>query len=339
MMLATASDQGSFWMPAPASNYAEGVDWLFYVVFYVCVVMFVLILGLMGAFLIRYRHRTGHAPVKTATHGTALELTWTIIPTIVVMAIFYYGFRGYLDMATPPPYAYEIQVNAYKWGWDFQYPNGHIDQNLHVPLNRPVRLVLQSQDVIHSLFSPAFRIKKDCVPGRYNTAWFEPTQEGTFDLYCTEYCGTKHSEMLAKVVVQDESKFRAWLEEAANWAAKLPPAEAGAKLYQLRGCGQCHSVDGSGGIGPTFKNLYGSQHGMKDGSNVNVDENYVRESILYPAKRIVAGYENVMPTYQGRLKDSEITALIAYLKSISDKAPQETAPITGATEESEQGDP
>jgi cytochrome c oxidase subunit 2 len=323
----------SFWMPENASSYGGDVDWLFYFIYGICVVMLALITVLMVVFVWRYRHRPGHEAAR-GSHNTALELTWTILPTIVVAAIFYFGFMGYLNMNTPPRNLYEINVTAYKWGWGFQYPNGHVDQNLHVPLDRPVGLVLTSQDVIHSLYIPAFRIKKDCVPGRYNKMWFRARKEGEFHLLCAEYCGTKHSEMYAKVVVHDASRFEAWLAEAANWAAKLPPAEAGKKLYTVRGCAQCHSVDGTGGIGPSFKNIYGETQKLRDGSSIMVDEDYIRNSLMTPGMHVVAGFENVMPTYKGRLKDVEITALIEYVKSLSEHYVPPTAPEGDSAPES-----
>jgi len=282
------------------------------------VAMFLLIMTLLIVFVLRYRGRKGRDIEKAVCHSTALELTWSIIPTIVVFVMFYLGFRGYINMATSPPNAYEINVTAYKWGWAFMYPNGYVDQNLHVPKDRPVRLVLSSQDVIHSLFIPNFRIKRDCVPGRYNKMWFQATQEGEFPLYCAEYCGTKHSDMFAKVIVEDATRFASWLEKAGAWVENMPPVEAGAKLYSVRGCAQCHTLDGTVRIGPSFKNIFGHEQVLKDASRVAVDENYIRDSLLYPGNKIVAGFDNVMPTYKGRLKDIEITALVEYIKSLSE---------------------
>jgi len=308
----------TFWMPSDASTYASDVDWAFYFVYWVCVAMFVLIMALLIVFTLRYRRRKTQKLQKAATHSTTLELTWSIIPTFVVFFMFYMGFRGYVNMYTAPPNAYEINVTAYKWGWAFMYPNGYVDENLHVPKDRPVRLVLSSQDVIHSLFIPNFRIKRDCVPGRYNKMWFQATEEGEFPLYCAEYCGTQHSDMFAKVVVEDATKFASWLEKASAWVESMPPVEAGAKLYTVRGCAQCHTLDGSIRIGPSFKNIFGHEQALKDGSKVVVEENYIRDSLLDPGRQVVAGFDNVMPTYKGRLKDIEITALIEYIKSLSD---------------------
>lgn len=319
MMMNLLAQIGSrVWMPDNVSNYGSEVDGLFSAIYWICVLMFVLILGWMILFVVRYRKRDGYVPNKQApNHSTALELTWSIIPSFVVMGIFYFGFTGFLDMATPPSHAYEIQVIAKKWVWSFVYPNGYIDSELHVPLDTPVRLVLQSDDVIHSCFIPAFRIKKDAVPGRYTKTWFKATKEGQYNLFCAEYCGEQHSIMRTHVVVQKPAEFGAWLADAANFLNKMPPAEAGKKLYQTRGCAQCHTVDGNRSTGPSFKDLFGREEHFKDGSKLVVDEQYIHESILNPGAKVVASFENVMPTFKGQLKDSEITAIIMYFKSIS----------------------
>jgi cytochrome c oxidase subunit 2 len=220
-------------------------------------------------------------------------------------------------MSVIPPDAYEVQVTARMWTWSFMYPNGHIDGELHVPINTPVRLVLHSEDVIHSLFIPAFRIKKDAVPGRYNKFWFEANQAGTFDVFCAEYCGTQHSQMLTKVVVHEKADFQAWLERASNWETRMTPVDAGRMLYETRGCAQCHSLDGSPNIGPSLKDVFGSTVQLSDGSQVVADENYLRDSILYPQKQIVAGYNPVMSSYAGILKDRDVTAVIWFLKANS----------------------
>lgn len=306
------------WMPDEASSYSGSIDALFYFIFWLCVVLFALIFCWMVLFVVRYRKRDGYVANKPSPHhSTALELTWTIIPTIVVLGIFYAGFTLLLDMSTPPKNAYEIQVVSKKWRWNFVYPNGHVDDNLHVPVDRPVRLVLQSDDVIHSLFIPAFRIKKDAVPGRFTKTWFTATSKGEFNLFCAEYCGQKHSVMKAMVVVHDDAEFNGWLADAANILKKLPPAVAGKKLFNQRGCAQCHTVDGARSTGPTLKDIFGKEEILVGGGKILVDEDYIRESILEPGKKIVGSFGNLMPTYKGQLSDSQITALIIYFKSIS----------------------
>jgi cytochrome c oxidase subunit 2 len=305
--------------PAPRSTTAGHVDDLFYFILLVCAFFFAIIVGVMVLFLFKYRERPGSSVQSSPSHNNALEVAWTVVPGIFVGVIFFWGFVGYLDMRQPPDNSYEIQVTAKKWSWSFTYPNGHVDNNLHVPEDRAVRLVMSSDDVIHSLYIPAFRLKMDVIPGRYTTTWFESETPGEYTLFCAEYCGTQHSNMLAKVVVHPSGEFDKWLEDAANFLETVTPVQAGEILYQRRGCIQCHSVDGSAKVGPTFKEVFGSQQGLIDGSSVTVDENYLRESILEPQAKVRAGYKPVMPTYQGQLKDEEISALIAYIKSLSEQ--------------------
>jgi len=312
-----AQGTGSFWMPEQASTTAGEVDKLFYFIFWISVFFFVLIVGLMILFLFRYRRRRSDQSEESPHHNTPLEILWSVIPLILVIIIFVMGFKSYLDTATPPQNAYEIMVTGQKWNWFFTYPNGHTDTELHVPLDQPVRLTLTSEDVIHSLYIPAFRIKMDAVPGRYNKTWFRASLPGQYPLLCTEYCGTGHSDMLSWCVVHEVGDFEKWLLAASDFLATLSPAEGGERLYQIKGCKQCHSVDGSAMVGPTFQGLYGATRTFTDGSSLVAEENYVRESILEPLAKIVAGYEPVMPTFQGKISDAEITALIAYLKKLS----------------------
>ncbi len=307
---------GSVFFPQRASTDAAMVDEIFYFIFLISVIFFVLILGLMVVFVFKYRRREGEGPEPSASHSTSLEMVWTIIPTILVAVMFIWGFWGYMGMRQAPDDSYEIQVLAKKWAWNFVYPNGHIEPDLHVPVDRPIRLVMSSDDVIHSLYIPAFRLKMDVVPGRFTKTWFQATAMGEHQLFCAEYCGTQHSTMLAKVVVHPSGEFEKWLEEAANFLKRMTPVEGGALLVQRRGCVQCHSVDGSAKVGPSFKGSFGSQQPLASGENITVDENYVRESIMEPMAKIRAGYKPVMPTYKGQLKDEEIAAIIAYIKSL-----------------------
>ena len=312
-----ALPEGGFWLPVQASDGAAGVDRLFFFIFGVSLFFFALIVILMVAFVIRYRRREGIEPEPSPHHSTALELTWTGIPLLLVIVIFVWGFKVYLDMRTPPANSYEVQVTGQKWKWLFTYPTGHVDENLHVPIDQPVRLVMTSEDVIHSFFVPAFRIKQDVVPGRYSKVWFRATKAGEFQVYCAEYCGTSHSDMLAKVVVHEPGGFEKWMNEVGDMFKSMSPVEVGEKLYRVRGCAQCHSVDGKANVGPTFLGVWGHQQPLKGGGSAVVDENYVRESILEPQAKIAAGFEPVMPTYKGKLSDREITAMIEYLKSLS----------------------
>ncbi len=339
---------GTFWMPFSGATYAGDVDWAFYLIYWVSVFFTALIFFLMVFFTIRYRHKIGTAtPAHKGGHSTTLELTWTIIPTIIVLVIFYFGFRSYLAQAVIPPDAYEIQVNGRMWSWDFTYPDGHVDSELHVPAGVPVRLVLTSQDVIHSFFVPAFRAKKDAVPGRYNKMWFQSDSPGRYQAFCAEYCGTSHSKMGAIVVVhpleEDGSGIMPWAEweeEARTFRYDIAPAELGKRLYTARGCNQCHTIDGSASRGPTWQNLFGSERQFTDGSSTVADENYIVEAITQPNARIVAGFGGIMPSYQGSLRSHEITGLIAYMKSISEhyKGPEVQWDVA-ETSESGQGTP
>ena len=312
-----AAGKGTFWLPAASSTLAAGTDRTFYVIFWVCVFFFLLILALAVWMLLKYR-RKGDVPVSqpSAHHSTTLELVWSIIPLIIVLGIFVMGFRGFVDLHTPPANSYTVNVNAQKWAWSFQYPNGYEDSELHVPANTPIKLVMTSQDVIHSFFVPDFRTKQDVVPGRYSTVWFQAPEPGEHRVFCAEYCGTQHSLMQSTVTVMAPADFDAWMAKAADWIKDLPPAEAGAILYKKKGCNQCHSVDGAGGVGPTFKGSFGNRRQWADGTSGVMDENYIRESVLNPRAKVVAGFDPVMPTFQGRLKENEITALIAYLQSL-----------------------
>jgi len=316
---AAAAGQGTFWLPAARSTLAGRVDDHFYIIYWVCVFFFALILALALVMLAKYR-RKGDVPQSqpSSHHNTMLELVWSGIPLLIVLAIFVMGFRGYIDLHTAPQNSYPIQVNAQKWAWSFQYPNGYEDPELHVPAGRPVKLTMTSQDVIHSFFVPDFRTKQDVVPGRYTTTWFQADEPGEARIFCAEYCGTKHSQMLSKVIVHDPADFDAWMAKAADWIKDLPPVEAGALVYKKKGCNQCHSVDGAGGVGPTFRGSFGNRRQFTDGSTGVMDENYVRESVLNPRAKVLAGFDPVMPTFQGRLKENEISVLIAYLRSLNE---------------------
>ena len=328
----------SAYLPPKASTVAPEVDALFNGILLITTFFCLLIFTGMVIFAIKYRHRPGHDVARAPVHSTALELTWTIIPIIIVLVVFYFGFKGYLNMAVVPPNAYEITVDSYTWGWAFAYPNGLTATELHVPKDRPVRLVLTSRDVIHSLYIPAFRLQKMSVPGRYNRFWFQATQVGEFDAYCAQYCGTSHGEMYAKVVVHEPADFNKWLDEASNpeKQAGFTPVKAGGQIVAQR-CVTCHSVDGAGNTGPTFKDLFGKQENLISGGPLAVDENYIRDSILYPNKQVVAGFavggKSAMPSFLGQLSDKEIGWIIAYLKSISAnyQGGDPNAGVTGAT--------
>jgi len=315
-LLGQASD--SFWLPPPDSTTAAHVDRAFYFVLYLSIFFFLLIAVLMVVFVVRYRARPGVGPGEAPSHNTPLEVTWTVIPLLLVIVIFYLGFKGYMDMRLPPRDAYEIEVVAQKWQWLFKYPSGHVDSELHVPAGQAVRLLMQSRDVIHSLFIPDFRVKMDVVPGRYTKTWFQAKDPGQHLLLCTEYCGTGHSDMTTTVVVHKPGEFEKWLADADKFAEDMPPAERGALIYRRQGCQGCHSIDGTAKTGPSFKGIYGQTHNFSNAPPTVVDENYIRESILEPSAKIRAGYPNKMNSFKGQLTDEQISDLIAFIKSLKE---------------------
>ncbi len=315
----------TFWLPPQAADTSWGTDTTFYFIYWVSVFFFLLIVALMVYFSVRYRRRTEDQPPESnIKHNTGLEITWTVIPLILVIAMFYMGFRGFVSINRPPADAIEIYAIGKKWAWEFRYPNGARSPELHLEQDRPFVMILESNDVTHSLYIPAFRVKKDVVPGRYNKAWFEPTQAGEFRLFCTEYCGTGHSDMVARVVVHEPGLWEPTVREMADIFRDRPLHETGRILYSgIGACYTCHSIDGSANVGPSFQYNGGSIFGKEevvlvDGQEqtIVVDENYLRESILYPNVKIVKGYDAVMNSYLGQLDDREITALIEFIKSL-----------------------
>ena len=307
----------AFWLPPGYSTIAKDVDSLFYFIVYLSLAFFIIVTFSSLFLAIRYRHRGKRKLTTSIAHNIPLELTWTIIPTILVMVIFAWGFKDYLKMRVVPKDALEIKVSAQKWFWSFEYPGGASEVNkLVVPVDKPVKLLMSSKDVIHSLYVPNFRVKMDVLPNRYTTLWFEATREGEYNLFCTEYCGKGHSEMLGKVVVMREQDYQQWLQSAAEASLTMSLEELGEQLYRSKACITCHSIDGSPNQGPSFKGIFGSTEKLNDGKEVTVDENYVRESILNPFAKVVAGYQPIMPPFQGLLKDREVDALIAFLKSL-----------------------
>lgn len=308
-------NEGTFLFPPQASTYAKDVDALYYFIHYLSVFFWVLIL--VGIIFFVWRWRRGHKEGVGPSHSLPLELTWSVIPLILLISIFLWGFRSYMTMSRAPGDATEIHVSAKKWLWDFEYPNGQkAIGELHVEIGKPYKLIMSSEDVIHSFFVPTFRNKMDVVPGRITTFWFEATRLGEQQVYCAEFCGDGHSEMLAKIFVHTPEEYAKWEEENQTEDTTTPLPELGAKLYQSKACFTCHSTDGSAKVGPSFQGIFGHETSLTDGSKVMVDEEYLRESILQPAAKVVQGYAPVMPTYQGQLTDREVSALIEYIKSL-----------------------
>ena len=315
-------NDGTFFMPGAASTIAQDVDAVYYFVYWVCVFFFLLIIGLMVLFVIRYRRRSEHDTTPHISHHTLLEVAWSTLPVFLLAAMFVWGFDIYMRTRVAPADAMEVNVTAQKWSWSFEYPNGLISPVLGIPVNTPVRLLMNSQDVLHSFYVPNFRQKMDVIPNRYTTTWFEANTTGVFPIFCTEYCGDGHSAMLSRVHVMEQADYEEWLNKGGMFVDidQIPLEDYGEILYTSQLCNTCHSSDGTRLNGPTFQNLFGRTEQLTDGSSVVVDENYIRESLMQPNAKVVATYQPIMPTFQGRLDDRQISALIAYIKSLSGEA-------------------
>ncbi len=313
----------STWIPESASNLAASVDNITLFVTVVSVFFFVLISVVLVVFSIKYRRKSEDQQTSYITHNLVFETIWTIIPTILLMVIFAWGWIAFKELRNPPAEAVDVNLTAKQWLWEFSYLDGRKSLNeLFVQQNKPVRLIMRSDDVLHSFFVPQFRVKQDILPGNYTQLWFTPTKVGTFDLLCAEYCGSGHSQMLAKVTVLSPEAFARWekgdefADQGMAVAAVVSPAELGKDLYSQRGCLACHSIDGKEVIGPTFKNLYGKTETLADDSTVLVDENYLMESIYEPNAKMVKGYPPTMPSFKGILTEKEVTAIIEYIKTL-----------------------
>jgi cytochrome c oxidase subunit 2 len=312
--------------PDQASSFAPKVDALYIFLLAVTAFFTILIFTLIVYFGLKYRRRPGRKPQEIPTSHT-LEITWSVIPFLITLVMFAWGAGLYVHMSRPPDDAMQIDVIGKQWMWKAQHPNGKREINeLHVPLGRPVKLVMTSQDVIHSFFIPAFRVKQDVLPGRYTTEWFTATAVGEYHLFCAEYCGDQHSGMSGKVVVMDPAKYQSWL---AGVPADEAPVAAGQKLFTQYLCITCHGQRGPGLVG-----VYNSKRQViEDGKQTEVaaGDNYLRESILYPSRKIVVGFQPLMPTYAGQLSEEQVLDLIAYIKSLKDAQPTQPTPATGAT--------
>lgn len=298
------------------TDWVTNSDWLFNFIWWgVSLFFFVLIVVLMGWFAYKYRRRTpDQKALSQQSHSTALELGWTVPPLVIVFFIFYLGFAGYRDMTTIPDDSYEIYVTAKKWAWEFKHPSGYASTDLEVPRNRPIKFTLYSSDVIHSFWVPAFRVKKDVVPGRFNKTWFQVTAPvgSEFYVYCTEFCGQKHADMAAKVIVKEE-------DFAPVNEVPTDPVERGKYWYNLKGCIACHTLDGSVVVGPSFKGLYGADQRLADGSTVKVDDAYLIESILKPDAKIAVkpdGSPYVGQMVPMGISEAQAKDIVEYMKTL-----------------------
>ena len=301
-------------VPDSASTLSWQVDALYFYLSGVTLFFALLISAVLIFFVIRYRRRTPYEIPRPIAGSHKLETVWTIVPFIIAMTIFGWGAHVYFQQYKPPANAIEVYVVGKQWMWKLQHATGQREINeLHVPVGRKIKLIMTSEDVIHDFFVPAFRTKADVVPGRYTMLWFEPTTPGRYHLFCAEYCGMNHSGMIGTVIVMEQREFDDWL---SGNTSNMTPATAGQQLYQTLGCASCHGANGEGGRGPTLAGVFGNNTALQNGQTVRVDEAYVRESILTPQAKLVAGFGPIMPTFQGQISEDQLLQLVAYIKSL-----------------------
>ena len=293
---------------------APRVDALYYFLVGMALLFAALICFLVVFFAIKYRRRSADERPRPIAGNLILEIIWTAVPLGLTMIIFVWGALLFFEINTPPSNAIEISVVGKQWMWKIQHPEGYREINeLHVPLGRPVKLTMTSEDVIHDFFVPAFRVKKDVLPGRYTVVWFEATKAGDYHLFCSQYCGTQHAGMMGKVTVMEPADYQRWLGDGASG---MSMAEIGERLFRRLGCVACHRPDGVVPA-PSLVGLVGQPVQLQGGKTVIADEDYIRESILEPQAKLVAGYPPVMPTFKGLISEDGILQIIAYLKSLT----------------------
>jgi cytochrome c oxidase subunit 2 len=305
--------------PEQASSIARSVDQLYFFLTAVTLFFTALIFSVIFYFMIKYRRRSPDERPKAIEGSFPLEVLWTAIPTVIVAMIFVWGSTLYFRNAEPPKGSMEIFVTGKQWMWKVEHPEGQREINeLHVPLGRPVKLTMTSEDVIHDFFVPAFRVKKDVLPGRFTTLWFEATKVGTFHLFCAQYCGAFHAGMIGSIVVQEPDEYERWL---AGGAPGESMEQAGEKVFQASGCPTCHLADGTG-LGPSLLGVYGNPVKLTTGETVTADDAYMRESILLPKAKVVLGYSPIMPSFQGQLTEEQLNNMTAYLRALGKAQPK-----------------
>jgi cytochrome c oxidase subunit 2 len=301
-------------LPESASTFAALTDPLFWALT-IFVMLFAIGVTLVLVFLgVKYRQIPGSGRKSEHIENMTLEVIWSGIPLLISICLFFWGAYIFVKVYTVPENAMEVNVIAKQWMWKMQHPNGKREVNtLHLPVDEPVKLIMTSQDVLHSFYVPAFRAKQDVLPARYTQMWFQPTKIGEYHLFCAEYCGTNHSTMGGKVIVMSRPDYEQWLEGGSA----LNPVDAGALLFDQNGCATCHAA-GANQRGPSLENVFGHEVELSTGDVIIVDEEYVRESILNPNAKIVKGFSPLMSSFQGILSEDDIMNLIAYIKSLSD---------------------
>ena len=302
--------------PVQASSVAASVDHLLYFLLAVAVFFSVGIFLTIFYFAIRYRRRS-ESELPAPVHGAmSLEILWSVIPFGLTMIMFAWGASVFFTISRPPDDAQQIYVIGKQWMWKIQHMEGQREINeLHIPVGQAVKLTMTSEDVIHDFFVPAFRTKADVLPGRYTTLWFKPTKTGKYHLFCAQYCGTNHYAMGGWIYVMEPQDYQAWLSGGTSGSL----ASSGEKLFQDLACANCHHLNDPPGRGPNLRNLFGSQVELTGGGHVKADEEYIRESILNPSAKIVAGYQPIMPTFQGLVTEENVLQLIEYIKSLTPK--------------------
>jgi cytochrome c oxidase subunit 2 len=309
----------NLFQPERVGHLAKEVDSVFLFIFLIGLFFFIITQSALIYFAIRYRRKKGeHEPdTPYITGNRLLEIVWAVIPAVLLLCIFIYGYLVFRDVRTPPPGASEINVVAKQWLYLFRYPDGREDINeVRVPVGIPIKFIMTSPDVIHGFYLPAFRVMQDVLPGRYTYLWVEPDKTGRYDIYCTQYCGTGHSTMRAIMVVMTNEEYREWAAGKEEKGKAVPLWEKGKELAERSGCLACHSVDGSAKVGPTWKGLFGSTMAFTDGTSALVDEQFLKEYILTPNLKIIKGFQPIMPAFKGIMKDDDVTAIIAYIKTL-----------------------
>jgi cytochrome c oxidase subunit 2 len=305
----------TYQLPGGWSTLSTSVDWLYYFIYWMSVVLFVGIIGAAVYFVWKYE-RSKHPKAEPTGHNLPLEVGWTVAPVIFLALIFHWGFEQYVSLTSPPADTLDIRVRGRKWSWDFEYPNGGHSPELHVPVGRAVRLLLSSEDVLHAFFIPVFRVKRDAVPGMYGTLWFRATRTGRAPFYCAEYCGAAgdtpaqdgsyagHFNMRGELTIQTMAEYLAFEESLLGPHPGESNADWGQRLYRENQCFTCHSTDGTRLAGPSWRGLYGRQEHMSGGATMD------------PAARVVDGFQPVMPTYRGTLNNQQIDAIITYIRTL-----------------------
>ena len=313
-------------VPDSASTFSWKVDAVYFYLSGITLFFTLLISAILIFFVLRYRRRSPYEIPRPIAGSHKLETLWSVIPFLIAMTIFGWASKVYFEQYSPPQNAVEVYVVGKQWMWKIQHSTGQREINeLHVPIGRKIKLIMTTEDVIHSFFVPAFRMKADVVPGKYTTQWFEATKTGTFHLFCAEYCGMNHSGMIGSVIVMESREFDNWL---SGNAGNTTPAVAGQQLFQTLGCVSCHGANGEGGRGPTLAGLFGRDVRLSNGQTVRADEAYIRESILNPQAKLVEGFGPIMPTFQGQVSEDQLVQLLAFIKSLQISNPHRSTPAS-----------